>query len=311
MANSRIKLKVGIFILLLLINIVGVVSYIFIKKGTFEKRYNYYLITYSAQSLTVGMPVKVSGFTVGRVDAIELKDNGAVKLTFSVDEENKKWVAKESLLMIRKPLIGSTYIILYSAIGNETLKEGTTLEHIVSNDINDLVLKLEPIVIKMGKIVNSIDKITTYISKDDSELMKIIKNIEQFSSTLAENKSLLTSLTGDEKSTDSFIKSINKMYSLINNFNKVGSNLNKTSDNINKDVLPLLKEFMKELNIIAKDIETKLKSLDSVIDKVSSSDKDIVTIKKQIKTGISKTNKIIEKVDNLFLDERNKKVVLP
>lgn len=311
MANNRIKLKVGIFILFLLINIVGVVSYILLKKGIFEKRYNYHLITYSAQSLTVGMPVKVSGFTVGRVDSIQLKDNGAVKLTFSVDKENKKWVAKESLLMIRKPLIGSTYIILYSAIGNETLKEGTTLEHIVSNDINDLVLKLEPIVIKMGKIVDSIDKITTYISKDDSELMKIIKNIEQFSSTLAQNKSLLTSLTGDEKATESFIKSINKMYSLINNFTKVGSNLNTTSDNINKDVLPLLKEFMQELNVIAKDIETKLKSLDSVIEKVSSSDKDIVTIKKQIKTGISKTNKIIEKVDNLFLDKRNKKVVLP
>ena len=311
MENNRIKLKVGIFILLLLINVVGVVSYIFIKKGTFEKRYNYNLIVYSAQALTVGMPVKVSGFTIGRVDSIKLQDNGAVKLTFSVDKQNQKWVAKESLLMIRKPIIGSTYIILYSAIGNETLKEGTTLKHIVSNDINDLVLKLEPIVLKMGKIVNSIDKITTYLAKDDSELMKIIKNIEQFSSTLAQNKSLLTSLTGDEKATDSFIKSINKLYSLINNFNKVGSNLNKTSANLNKDVMPLLKEFIKELNFIAKDIETKLKSLDSVINKVSSSDKDIVSIKKQIKTGISKTNQIIEKVDNLFLNEKNEKVVLP
>lgn len=304
MVYNNLKLKVGIFILILLINVAGVISYIFIKKGVFEKRYNYHFVTYTAESFSVGMPVKVSGFAIGRVDEIKLQDNGAVNVTFSVDKKNQKWLAEDSLLMIRKPLLGSTYIILYSAIGNPILKEGTTLDNIISNDINDLVLKLEPIVLKMGNIVNSVDKITTYLSKDDSELMKIIKNIEKFSSTLAQNKSLLTSLTGDEKATDSFIKSINKLYDLINNLNKVGSN-------VNKDVLPLLSEFIKELNLIAKDIQSKLKSLDKVVDSVSSSDKDIIEIKKQIKTGMSKTNQIIEKVDNLFINEKNEKVILP
>lgn len=220
------------------------------------------------------MPVKVSGFAIGRVDKIILQENGAVNVTFSVDKKNQKWLAKDSLLMIRKPLLGSTYIILYSAIGNPILKEGTILDNIISNDINDLVLKLEPIIVKMGgNIVNSVDKITTYLAQDNSELMMIIKNIEKFSSTLAQNKSLLTSLTGDEKATNSFIKSINKLYDLLNNYNTLGSN-------VNKDVLPLLSEFIKELNLIAKDIQSKLKSLDKVIESVSSSDKDIIEIKK-------------------------------
>ena len=69
--------------------------------------------------------------------------------------------------------------------------------------------------------------------------------------------------------------------------------------------------MIKELNVIAKDIELKLKNLDPVIDSVSSSDKDIVDIKAQIKTGISKTNLIIEKVDNLFQNQEDEKVVLP
>ncbi len=311
MTNNRLKFKVGFFIFILLINIVGVITYIFIKKGTFEKRYNYHLITYTAEPFSVGMPVKVSGFQIGRVDKVKLEDNGAVKVTFSVNKANLKWVAEDSLLMIRKPLLGSAQIILYSAIGNPILKEGTILNNILSNDINDLVQKLEPIVIKLGNIVNSIDKITTYIAKEDSELIKILKNLEQFSSTLVQNKSLLTSLTGDSKATESFINSINKLNSLIGNFNKVGSNLNKTTIDLNKELMPLLQEFMKELNEIAKDIESKLKSLDSVVDSVSKSDKDIIEIKKQVKTGLSKTNQIIEKVDNIFLDEENEKVVLP
>ncbi len=308
MTYNNIKFKVGFFVLFLLINLSGVVYYILVKKGTFDKRYNYSFTTFSADSFTVGMPVKVSGFAIGRVDTIELLDNGNVKFIFSVDKENRKWICEESLLMIRKPLLGSPHIILYSAIGNPILKTGATLNVIVSNDINDLVLSLEPIVKKIGNIVNSVDKITTYLSKDNSELMKIIKNIEEFTTSLAKDKSLLTSLTGDKKATDSFIKTMNKLPHLINNFSKLSSDLN---EDLNKDILPLVSQLIKELNVIAKDIESKLKSLDGVVNSVGSSDKDIVNIKEQIKTGLSKTTQIIEKVDNLFQNKKNEKVVLP
>lgn len=304
MTYNNIKFKVGLFVLFLLINLFGVAYYILLKKGTFDKRYNYSFTTYSADSFTVGMPVKVSGFAIGRVDTIELLDNGNVKFIFSVDKENQKWICEESLLMIRKPLLGSAHIILYSAIGNPILKDGSTLNVIVSNDINDLVASLEPIVKKIGNIVNSVDKITTYLSKDNSELMKIIKNIEEFSNTLANDKSLLTSLTGDKKATEAFVKTIKRLPILINNFNNLSSDLNK-------EIVPLISELITELNVIAKDIELKLKSLDSVVNSVGSSDEDIVIIKEQIKTGISKTNQIIEKVDNLFQNKKNEKVVLP
>ena len=304
MTYNNIKFKVGLFVLFLLINLAGVTYYILLKKGTFDKRYDYTFTSYSADSFTVGMPVKVSGFAIGRLDTIKLLDNGNVKFIFSVDKLNQKWVCEESLLMVRKPLLGSPQIILYSAIGNPVLQAGSEINSMVSNDINDLVLSLEPIILKIGNIVNSVDKITTYLSKDDSELIKIIKNIEEFTSFLAKDKSLLTSLTGDKKATDAFIETINKLPSLMNNVNKLSADLNK-------DIVPLVIELIKELNIIAQDVDQKLKSLDKVVDSVSSSDKDIINIKEQIKVGISKTNQIIEKVDNLFQSGNNEKVVLP
>ena len=304
MSYNNIKFKVGLFTLFLILNLAGVVYYILVKKGTFDERYNYSFITFSADSFTVGMPVKVSGFAVGRVDTIKLLDNGNVKFIFSVDKENQKWISEESLLMIRKPLLGSPQIILYSAIGNPLLKADSTLDVIISNDINDLVQSIEPIILKIANIVNSVDKITTYLSKDNSELMMIIKNVEELTNTLAKDKSLLTSLTGDKKATDSFIKTMNRLPHLINNFENLSSDLNK-------DIVPLVSDLIKELNVIAKDVESKLKSLDNVINSVGSSDKDIVNIKEQITTGLSKTNQIIEKVDNLFQSENNEKVVLP
>ena len=64
MTTSRLKLKVGILVLLLLLNAVFIIGYTLIKDGIFEKKFSYYFSTYSADALTVGMPVKVSGFVV-------------------------------------------------------------------------------------------------------------------------------------------------------------------------------------------------------------------------------------------------------
>jgi len=304
MSVSRLRLKVGILVLLLLLNAVLIIGYTLVKDGIFEKKYSYYFSSYSADALNVGMPVKVSGFTIGQVDTMKLLDDGTVKLSFTVNEENQKWVSQESLLMIRKPLIGSSYIILYSAIGNPILEEGSTIQTLISNDINDLVLKLEPIVLKMENIVNSVDKITTYLAKDDSELMKTVKNIEKFSETLAKNKSLLTTITGDKKATESFIKTINQLPLLVNRFNNISSD-------VHKDILPLFTQFVKQLGEIAKDIELKLKTLDGVVNSVGSYDKDLISIKDQIKVGISKSNELIQKVDSIFQDKKNQKVDLP
>lgn len=142
MTYNNIKFKVGLFVLLLLIILSSLVYYILLKKGTFDERYEYTFISYSADSFTVGMPIKVSGFAIGRLDKIQLLDNGNVKFLFSVNKENQKWICEESLLMVRKPLLGSSEIILYSAIGNPIMQAGSQLNAIVSNDINDLVLSL-------------------------------------------------------------------------------------------------------------------------------------------------------------------------
>jgi ABC-type transporter Mla subunit MlaD len=206
--------------------------------------------------------------------------------------------------MLKKPLLGSSYIILYSAIGNSILNDGSKLDIIVSNDIDDLVLKLNPVVTKLENIVNSVDKITTYLAKDDSELMKIVKNIEKFTSLLIENKSLLTTITGNEKATNSLIDSMEKLPSLMDNINKISSN-------VDKEIIPEVTKFIKELSEIAKDIENKLQKLDGVVNSVGSYDKDLLQIKDGIKTGILKSNEIIEKVDNLFQNQTDKKVILP
>lgn len=304
MTYNKMKISVGLFIILFFFNIAVLTYYVLNEKGMFDQRYSYKFTTFSADPFSIGMPIKISGFKIGYIDSIELKENGSVDISFSVNYKNQKWILQKSIIMIQKPLIGTTQLILYPSIGNLILEEGAYLEVYESDDINELVYKLKPIVEKMGNILDSVDKITSYLAKDDSELVKIIKNTEKFSALLANNRSILTAITGDPKATNDLIATINQLPLLMKNFNTL-------SLDIQKQIVPQVSTFLKELEKIAQDVNTKLKKLDGVVNSVSSYEGEILDIKDDIKEATFKSNEILEKVNSLLPGSNKNELSLP
>ncbi|MFT7860418.1 MAG: MlaD family protein [Sulfurimonas sp.] len=304
MSYNRIRLIVGIFVIVLFVTIVSF-SYLLLKeKGAFERSYKYHFITESAAAFSVGMPLRFSGFKIGVIDEIELKDDGKVFMTFSVSKKNSKWITQESVLLVRKPLIGSPHIEIYSPIGVPPLKEGGELDIYLSDDINDMISKLEPAVDRLINIIDSVDKITTYIAKEDSPLKNTLKNLETFSGNLAKNDALLTSVTGDAKATQDLVDSLSSL-------SKVMKDMNSVSKRIETDVLEPTSLTLKELHLITKDIRKKLQKLDGVVTSVGSFDSEIVLFKEQLSVTLQKTNLLIDKIDSLMTEKESKRVELP
>ena len=131
------------------------------------------------------------------IDHIELEQDGRVHMIFSVNEKNRRWITHESFLTLKKPLIGSPHIEIHSSLNKIPLEAGSTLKIVISDDINDIVSKLEPLVDKTVNIISSIESITSKVSKDDSDIYEILNNLNNFTKRLAEENSLLTSITGD------------------------------------------------------------------------------------------------------------------
>jgi len=305
------KLAVGIFVLTLFITVSSSLYLVLEEKGTFEKRYSFHFNTDSASSFNVGMPMKFSGFNIGVIDKIALKDDGTVFMTFSVSEVNRKWIAKDSVLMIKKPLIGSPHIELYSAIGNEPLPSGSTLMLLMSDDINDMISKLEPVVDKIINIINSIDTIAYNLAKDDSDLAQTLENLQIFSAKLAKSDSLLTSVTGDKESTQSLIASLNETTNIMQELYQISKDISKLTGSLDSDIMNPASSAIKELEAIMKDVKQKLESLDGTVKAVGSYESDLVDLKEEISVGLQKTNQVLDKVDSLMQDEEKSEVSLP
>jgi len=311
MQYSKMKVAVGIFIISFLITIFTFLYLVLENKGTFNKRYNYHFTTDSAAFFSVGMPLKFSGFNVGVIDNISLNDDGSVLMTFSVDEKNRRWITKGTVLMTVKPLIGSTQIEVYTVIDNEILEENTELVMLQSNDINDMITKLEPAVDKILNIINNIDSIMSNLTKDDSPLNETFKNIRDFSAKLSNNDSLLSSLTGDKESTQSVIKALMKTNQIMDELHIIPKNISKTTSTLDDDIMTPASSLIKELDSIMKDVKQKLDALDGTVKAVGSYDKELIELKEQISVSLQKTNQIMDKVDAFLQDDSKSEVSLP
>jgi len=311
MQYSKMKFAVGIFIITLFLS-VGTFLYLLLdEKGTFDKRYSYNFNTTSASFFTVGMPLKFSGFDIGVIDNIALKDDGTVNMTFSVNEENRKWISQGCTLIVKKPLIGSPHIVINSIPGNRPLKENSTLKLQLSDDINDMISKLEPVVNKIEKIINSVETITAYIAKDDSYLMKTLKNVEKLTAHMANEKSFLTTITGDSQSTQSLISSINRSDKIMYEFEKTSKDLSKITRSLEKKIIDPSSLTIQELNGIMKDVKQKLDNLDGTVKSMGSYDEELVHIKDEISAGLQKSNQIMDKIDSLMQDSNSEEIELP
>ena len=304
MQYNKMKLAVGIFVITLFLSI-GWFSYLILKeKGTFEKRYSFYFNTQSASSFSIGMPLRFAGFRIGVIDEIALNDDGSVHVKFSVNEENRKWISEHAMLLLQRPLIGSPHIEVYSTVGNEPLEDGSSIEIIISDDINAMISKLEPVVDKLINIITSIDKITNKLSADDSEIFEIVSNIKIFTTNLAKNDALLTTITGNDAATQSLIQTLESLANIMHNADLLTAK-------VDQDILQPSSLAIKELHAILEDVNKKLQTLDPTIQSVGALDKDLVELKDQVNVTLQKSNQLLDKVDAIMLDATKEEVELP
>ncbi|MFT5661955.1 MAG: phospholipid/cholesterol/gamma-HCH transport system substrate-binding protein [Sulfurimonas sp.] len=311
MKYDKIKFSVGLFIISIFLILFVFLFLFFKEKGIFETRYSYNFTTDSAEYFTVGMPLKYSGFKIGAIDDISLKDDGFVFMTFSVAQSNQKWMNEGSVLMIIKPLLGSPHIELFSSIGTPPLKDGDSMIMLFSDNINDLIVKLQPLIDKVVDILHNVHTITSSIANQDSDFKETLKNLNKFTAKLANDDSLLTTATGDKEATKKIIESIHQTTTIMKNIQSITKNLSEITSSLDQDIIDPASSSIEEVNFILKDIKNKLQALDSTVNSIGTFDTELIEIKEQILVGVQKSNQIMDKVDSLMQNEKSEKVELP
>jgi phospholipid/cholesterol/gamma-HCH transport system substrate-binding protein len=97
---------VGAFLLLAVLAIAVILVFLGINQRWFAKNYEFRSRFDSASGLSVGMPVMLKGFEIGKIDRIELNDDNQVDVLFSVQDTYYNKVLPNSVLELTSSPIG-------------------------------------------------------------------------------------------------------------------------------------------------------------------------------------------------------------
>ena len=280
----NIQFKVGLFIIITSLMIFSFVGYVAYKKGFFAKQHTYTLSSKSGENLTEGMPVVFSGFKIGRVDSLELNEDGLVMIKIKVPDQHIKWIRADSIFILEKPLIGSARIYIATAnLTSPPLPETVIPQIVEVNDINDAIKNIKPILEKIGSIADNIETLISNLADPDGDLTKILSNTRNVT-----------------RQADGILKKVDAM-------------AEKTDEQLYGS-----QGVLAHVQTILKDLIVKLKKMDPVLDNIhrisadtADTTKDLKLLRQDIDGMVDDINNVVNDIDKLIPLKKETQLKLP
>lgn len=235
-----------------------ILGFTYLKSSSlFENGRTYYALYSNVSGLTVGTPVTINGFQVGKVKEIRFHDNvGTLLVTLTVDS-NFKFSSSSKAEIYDTGIIGGKSIrIVPDFSSTEMSKSGDTLTAAVQVGLTELVTqKLTPLQEKIELVMISADSVLTGIhqvldTKTRANLRAGIANLNETVSNFKQSSASLNTLLNENKQ---------KLDETLGNVNNVTANLSKISDtlaqaNLSK-TMKSLESSIAGFDLVLKEIE--------------------------------------------------------
>ncbi len=282
---------VGFFILLAIVGVAVTLIFIGINQRWFAKDYYFTSRFNSGDGLSVGMPITLKGFEIGKVDKIELTDENKVDISFYVYDTYYPKVRDNSVLELASNPLGLGGGLKFhpgkgkgpplpenSFIHSLDLAEGQSL---VENDLVELPEGEDMI----GSLLGKVDPIL-------EELHTTIASIKTLAATLD------AALRGQEGS---------PVGSIVNDLSSTSARLTTVLDETTERVTTVLEDTSSRINSLL----VKLESISTNIDTTTQSFGDSTGLAKRlldpqgsIATILDDDNMLYDRIDD-SLEELN------
>lgn len=280
---KKTEFKVGLFVVITSILIIAAVGYLAYSKGFFTREYIYTLSSKTGEDISEGMPVLFSGFKIGRVETVELNDQGLLLIKIRGPEQHTKWIRSNSTFSLYKPLIGSSRLIVTTEnLNSPELSTKTIPEITIINDINETIKKGQPTLVKLDKIVTNIEKITANLAKKETL-------IEMAVGTPESAKSVDESL---KKVKDILVKTDEQLYGV-------------------DGTLPLIRKILKDIIVKLEKLNTAVDNVIKISADTSDSTKDLKLLRAEIDSTVNSISTLVNALDKILPSKKEPEIKLP
>jgi phospholipid/cholesterol/gamma-HCH transport system substrate-binding protein len=174
---KHLERKIGLFALLALAGVGLVVLLVGAQKDLFTPKYFLHMTVDRGTGFNKGMPVKLSGFRIGRITDMALNEQAMVEITIEIAKKYSKWIRNDSTVkLVKEGLVGDSIVeIAVGSLDKPELKAGDSITYLKTKGLDELAdeigEKIKPVLIEIRDIIG-------YINDPKGDLKRTIHNLE-------------------------------------------------------------------------------------------------------------------------------------
>lgn len=253
-----LEIKIGVMVAAALAGIVIIIALVGIEKDLFSAKYRVYFVTNSGSGFMQGMPVKLSGFRIGRVKGLELTGDARVKVTLEINRKYEKWIRDGSRARLAKEgFIGDSFVEMTTGSGR-VIAQGEMIPYEKAGGIEELVEQAKP-------VLNEVKDIIHYANSPEGDIKVTLKNIRELTGELKETRRTFEATL---KETSAVIRNADR---LVGNLDEKSSNTLGSAERAMRNVEALTERIgpvMTRIEAIAERTDSASARLPDSIDKM-------------------------------------------
>jgi phospholipid/cholesterol/gamma-HCH transport system substrate-binding protein len=237
---KHLEKKIGIFAAIAILGALAVVLFIGADKDLLTPKYKLKFTTEKGTGFAKGMPIKLSGFRIGRIKSINLNEQAMVDIEIEIDKKYQKWIKSDSTArLVKEGLVGDSIIeVSVGSAKARVLKNGDTITFEKSKGLeevaNDIAEKVKPVLMEVKEIIS-------YINDPNGDIKQSLGNIKLLTRELQGTREKVDDLLVSSR--DNVGNVTRSSVDLLNNANAKVSALGPTLEKVDRSMASLEKSL--------------------------------------------------------------------
>ena len=314
---AHLDLKARVLLLTVLLLIAAAVAYVLYARGAFDRKQTLVLVADNSEGVVVGMDLTFAGFPIGRVNRIELSDEGNARIVVDVPAKDARWLRESSVFTMESGLVGATRIRAYSGILTDPPLPDGAVRKVLAGDAAAEIPRL------MASVRDLIANLTA-LTATDAPLSTSLGNVQKLTQAMQGPRGALGMLLGDEKEAQKIITTLDRTNALLARLDglvlKADGLAAKADAQVfgASGVIVETRSTVVQLNGLLADARNSLKKVDGVLQEAQAiasntreASNDLGTLRGEVEASLRKVEHLVNEVNRKWPFKRDTEVKLP
>ena len=293
----NLQFRVGLLIGLTVVIAVGFVFFVLYARGAFDQTQRLVLIADNAEGVAIGMDLTFSGFPIGRVRRITLRDDGKARIVVRVPVEDARWLRTSTIFTLERGIVGGTKLRAFSAnLQDPQLPHGAE-RPVLRGDATEEIPRM---VASLRALLENLQNLTGPGGSVQASLDNIRAVTERMAGKQGALDALLTSLGGVSRKLDGLVgKADTRLFGeggVVDGAQQAVGQANAA--------LGEVRENLKRVQKILADAE-------SVAGNAKAATTDLGALRAEVDASLRKVSSLIDEINRKWPFQRDSEIRLP